>query len=182
MTTAPNTTFVDMLSNKTSHMAASVRSVCRSENRAAIDDEFCAGHVAMEPRFAAITRSQYSGSRFSAARRASGSLQTRQPRGLTLGQLVERRLLYPSHYDKPWVATSSETVRFTELRADGRVQVNEPVRRCAPIVKTATCLHRNISLWHARGQCATTIYVVGRATLDQELPKGAAELQRRRHT
>ena len=89
-----------------------------------------------------------------------------------LGRLVERRLLYPSDNDRPRVAaseTGTVSQHLAELLADGRVQANERVRRCAPIVKTATCLHRNINLRHARGQCATTIYVVGRAALDQEL-------------
>ena len=182
MTTAPNTTFVDTLLNKTSRMGASVRSVCRSENRAAIDDELCAGHVAMEPRFAAITRSQYSGSRFSAARRASGSLQTWRPRGLTLGQLVERRLLYPSHYDKPWVATSSETrtiYRTPRRRANPGERAGSPLRPNSKGGHMFASQYQSVAC--ARPMCDNNL-CCRKGSSGPRIAKGAAELQRRRHT
>lgn len=46
----------------------------------------------------------------------------------TLAQLVAQRLLYPPHFDSPWVAASeSRTIsqHLDELLADGRVQVDE---------------------------------------------------------
>jgi len=47
----------------------------------------------------------------------------------TLAQLVKQRLIYPAHYESPWVdASETRTIsqHLDELVADGRVAVDEP--------------------------------------------------------